>query len=150
MRCIFCLEERDSTIEHVFPEAIGGKMTIDRVCEPCNSWLGTNVDSRLTDHIGVLMKRFLLRIPNRHGKITGLDKILGGGVLANDPEQRVRLVRERGTDRVTPKLIPRSQRIKSDDGNEIIRITIDARPPAISKGSFSERSNARAFRCYRE
>jgi hypothetical protein len=126
MRCIFCLKERDPTAEHVFPDAIGGTLTIDRVCEPCNSWLGTNVDAYLTDHIGVLMKRFLLRIPNRSGKTTGLDEILGPGALASDPEQRVKLVRERGSDQVTPQLLYRSQRIKSEDGNETVRITIDA------------------------
>ena len=36
MRCIFCLKERDPSLEHVFPAAIGGTLTIDRVCKPCN------------------------------------------------------------------------------------------------------------------
>jgi hypothetical protein len=79
-------------------------LTITRVCEPCNSWLGTNVDSCLTDHIGVLMKRFLLRIPKRDGKTIGLDDTLGLGVLANDSEQRIKLVRERSADQITPRL----------------------------------------------
>jgi HNH endonuclease len=130
MRCIFCLKERAPTIEHVFPDAIGGTLTITRVCDPCNSWLGTNVDAYLTGHIGVLMKRFLLRIPNRDGKTTGLDDILGLGVLANDPEQRIKLVRGRGTDQITPQLLYRSQRIQSEDGKETVRITVDERQAA--------------------
>jgi HNH endonuclease len=93
MRCIFCLKEGAPSVEHVFPDAIGGTLKITRLCESCNSWLGTNVDSYLTDHIGVLMKRFLLAIPNRDRKTIGLDDILGLGILANDPEQRVKLGR---------------------------------------------------------
>ena len=85
MRCIFCLKDRSPSLEHVFPDAIGGTLTIARVCEPCNSWLGTNVDSYLTDHIGVLMKRFLLRIPNRDGKTIGLDDILGSAFSPTIP-----------------------------------------------------------------
>src|ERR1039457_2774643 len=30
MRCIFCLKDRQPSSEHVFPEAIGGTLTIDR------------------------------------------------------------------------------------------------------------------------
>jgi len=125
MRCIFCLKEGAPTIEHVFPDAIGGTLSITRVCEPCNSWLGTNVDAYLTDHIGILMKRFLLRIPNRDGKTIGLDDILGLGTLADDPEQRIKLVRERRGDRITPQLLYKSQRIQSEDGKETVRITAD-------------------------
>jgi hypothetical protein len=127
MRCIFCLEERASSDEHVFPYALGGTLIITRVCEPCNSWLGTNVDSHLTDHIGVLMKRFLLKIRNRSGKTIELDDILGVGTLATDPEQRVKLVCEQGTGKVTPRLLYKSERSVSEDCKEVIKITIDER-----------------------
>jgi hypothetical protein len=37
MKRIFCLEEKPSSDEHVFPEAIGGTLHIDRVCESCSN-----------------------------------------------------------------------------------------------------------------
>ena len=42
MRCIFCSNERPSSLEHVFPLAIGGHITTDRVCKECNSTLSRN------------------------------------------------------------------------------------------------------------
>jgi hypothetical protein len=57
MRCFFCLEEREPTEEHVFPHAIGGTLTIDRVCKPCNDFLGAKVDVLLTNHELILIKR---------------------------------------------------------------------------------------------
>jgi hypothetical protein len=107
--------------------------------------VGTNVDAYLTGHIGVLMKRFLLRLPNRDGKTTGLDDILGLGVLANDPEQRIKLVRGRGTDQITPQLLYRSQRIQSEDGKETVRITVDERQ-AADLGKIIERTLRREGR----
>jgi hypothetical protein len=65
MKCIFCLNEREPSVEHVFPDAIGGTWTTDRVCKPCNDWLGSNVDVELTDYSGTLMKRSLLAIKKR-------------------------------------------------------------------------------------
>jgi hypothetical protein len=91
------------------------------------------------------MKRFLLRIPNRDGKTTGLDDILGLGALANDPEQRIKLVRERGTDQITPRLLSRSQRIQSEDGKETVRITVDERQ-AADLGKIIERTLRREGR----
>jgi hypothetical protein len=57
MRCIFCLLERPRSVEHVFPLAIGGKLTTDRVCQQCNSTLGSRVDSALSDFPPVRQRR---------------------------------------------------------------------------------------------
>jgi hypothetical protein len=55
MRCIFCTNERPPSVEHVFPLAIGGHRTTDRVCKECNSTLGSRVDAaiRIVRHVGV-------------------------------------------------------------------------------------------------
>jgi hypothetical protein len=57
MLCIFCDQERAPSIEHVFPLAIGGTVTTDRVCAPCNSVLGSRVDAALSDFFPVRMRR---------------------------------------------------------------------------------------------
>jgi hypothetical protein len=59
MRCIFCLNERPGSKEHVFALAIGGRLTTDRVCEPCNSTLGSRVDAALSDFFSIRVRRTL-------------------------------------------------------------------------------------------
>jgi hypothetical protein len=91
MRCIFCLEERESSDEHVFPFAIGGTLHIIRVCVNCNSILGSGPDAYLTNHILIRLRRFQLRLSGNSGKIPDWMEILGNGVLGANPEQRVKM-----------------------------------------------------------
>jgi hypothetical protein len=45
MRCVFCLADIANlvpSVEHVFPEAIGGRFAIRNVCKPCNDRLGAS------------------------------------------------------------------------------------------------------------
>jgi hypothetical protein len=123
--CIFCRNEREPSIEHVFPAAIGGALTIERVCKPCNDRLGAEVDAPLSNHRTILIKRQLLGIARRDGTQIGYEEILGHGKLVKDPDQRVRIVPEPGTGRWKHQLIYKSERIKSEDGTEIVRVTCD-------------------------
>ena len=78
MLCIVCVTEALSSREHVFPERIGGRLEIDRVCTGCNSDLGTNIDVALTDDALILFAR------HRHLGHTGaLTRAFGPGVLAD-------------------------------------------------------------------
>ena len=77
MRCIFCLEEKAENEEHVFPLAIGGCLITKRVCEGCNSKLGTSVDAPLIDHLFVLLRRAELGIAGRGGVPDAYRHILG-------------------------------------------------------------------------
>ena len=45
MKCIFCLEEKPPSDEHVIPESIGGRLRIKEVCRECNSNLSRLVDN---------------------------------------------------------------------------------------------------------
>src|SRR2546421_12555497 len=90
MRCIFCLEERPPSEEHVFADALGGVLTTDRVCAECNSYLGTKVDAPLIDSPRVLMRRWTLKIKGRAGKLPDPLRQFGTGVLAADPTQKIR------------------------------------------------------------
>jgi hypothetical protein len=123
--CIFCRNEREPSIEHVFPAAIGGALTIERVCKPCNDRLGAEVDAPLSNHRTILIKRQLLGIARRDGTQIGYEEILGHGKLVKDPDQRVRIVPEPGTGRWKHQVIYKSERIKSEDGTEIVRVTCD-------------------------
>ena len=90
MRCFFCLEEKEPSIEHVFPAAIGGTLKTNRVCTACNSLLGQEVDVRLTDHPAILMKRHELGMTTSAGKaVDATKKLFAQGALAADPEKRI-------------------------------------------------------------
>lgn len=128
MKCIFCLKECEPSDEHVFPDAIGGKLVIDRVCLPCNNWLGTHVDALLTDQALVLLKRALLKMRDSKGNVIDpWAKVFQIGVLASDSEQKVKLLPDATTGQLTPHLnYKRTVLNASDNGNHTVQITIDA------------------------
>lgn len=45
--CIFCLEDKEGSDEHVIPGSLGGVLLINYVCVGCNSKLGSEVDAEL-------------------------------------------------------------------------------------------------------
>ncbi|MEH2392124.1 MAG: HNH endonuclease [Nostoc sp.] len=72
MQCIICKENKSSTNftkEHIFPDSIGGNITLNCVCKICNDLLGSSVDSKLTNHELVQLIRLDLKIPGKSGKI---------------------------------------------------------------------------------
>jgi septum formation topological specificity factor MinE len=126
MKCIFCLEERPGSEEHVFPLAIGGVLTTWRVCKPCNDRLGSEVDSLLSNHLLVTLSRSRLGLAGNSGTVPEpVLELLKDGHLASDPDQPVRLtVAPDG--KIEPRLIFRKERLV-ENGLEIDRITLDAR-----------------------
>lgn len=69
-KCIICLKDKDDSkfnIEHIIPDSLGGNITIDMCCSECNSKLGMNVDSRLTNINYIEVVRWALRIKGRNG-----------------------------------------------------------------------------------
>lgn len=91
MRCLFCLEAdplTGFTEEHVFPEAVGGTVITRSVCKACNGLLGHSVDVTLTDHILIAMKRMQFGLAGKTGKVPNP---LASGVLAENPDHKVRL-----------------------------------------------------------
>ncbi len=66
--CIFCLREKadtDFNKEHVFPESIGGSLTINDVCTTCNSYLGRCVDNHLVDHLFIKSERMTHQLSSK-------------------------------------------------------------------------------------
>ena len=73
--CIICGQPiEEESIEHVIPEALGGKIKIDTVCNKCNSQLGDKVDGKLTNSMLFEWIRHELKIKNRDGKVPTLYK----------------------------------------------------------------------------
>jgi HNH endonuclease len=126
VRCFFCLEENDRSIEHVFPAAIGGTLKTNRVCTACNSFLGQEVDVRLTDHPVILMKRHDLGMTTSAGKaVDATKKLFAQGTLAADPEKRIQTLIDPTTGKIAPKIMYHANRTNNDDGAEDVQITVD-------------------------
>ena len=76
-KCIFCGEEIvKNSVEHIFPDAIGGEWTIHCVCKSCNDLLGSKVDCLLTKEPLILYLRSKYQIPNKEKKYVDLTKEL--------------------------------------------------------------------------
>lgn len=69
IKCIICMEIKESSDEHVIPDALGGVYHIYNVCKDCNSFLGQFVDCRLTNHKLSEFERFLRGIKGKSGSI---------------------------------------------------------------------------------
>lgn len=128
MRCIFCLQERPGSEEHVFPLAIGGRLTTDRVCEPCNSVLGSRVDAALSDSLMVRTRRAQLGLAGNSGVPPSLHEILlGVHQLAEDPEPRIKSTFNKATGKLDLRALHHASDIVMPDGSRARRIVMDER-----------------------
>lgn len=62
--CIFCGEEKESSKEHIIPNAIcatNKNLTIENVCKDCNSELGATIDSKFVNSPAIEFKRAALK-----------------------------------------------------------------------------------------
>ena len=126
MRCIFCLKERPGTREHVFPRAIGGRLTTDRVCKPCNSVLGGRVDVALSDNFLVRGHRARLRLAGNSGEPPAMHELLlGVGRLANNPEQRIEITFDERTQKLVTRALHHASDVIMQDGSKARRIVVD-------------------------
>lgn len=92
MKCIFCEEEQQPKEEHVFPKALGGTLCIYRVCDKCNSDLGTKADAPLIDHPTIVMRRAQLGLTGQSGKVPDPAKaLLDGSHLTGNPDVQFRI-----------------------------------------------------------
>lgn len=71
--CIICRKIKDNkhfNIEHIIPESIGNKkLTIDAVCEECNSRLGTKIEPAITNNFLSELARYTDQIKGKSGSI---------------------------------------------------------------------------------
>ncbi len=69
MKCIFCFQESEPSKEHIIPDIIGGALTIDTVCTPCNSLLSKLVDGPFSGCPLVERARFSHSIGGKRGRV---------------------------------------------------------------------------------
>lgn len=72
MLCIVCMTmkpRRTSGGEHVIPYALGGSLTIDRVCVDCDNRLGNTADAGLINLSSIEQKRYELRLASQNRTI---------------------------------------------------------------------------------
>jgi hypothetical protein len=128
MRCIFCSNERAPSTEHVFPLAIGGHITTDRVCEPCNSKLGYRVDAALSDFLPIRVRRAELGLAGNSGSPPGRLELLTGDVkLLGSNGGRLRTTFDETTKKLDHRRLYQASDIVTAEGNKVRQITIDAR-----------------------
>jgi HNH endonuclease len=128
MRCIFCLEERPPSQEHVFPRAIGGPLTIDRVCDQCNSELGTRVDAALCDFLPVRGRRAKLRLTGNSGVVPEwYELFLGDATLVGEAACRIQTTFDKDTGKLSHRRLHHAANVVLSSGRKVRQITVDAR-----------------------
>lgn len=88
-RCIFCLATDNApSLEHVVPAGLGKHLDIvlprGAVCEPCNNYLGRQVDEALVHLLEVQLIRGLHRVPDRRGRLMGSIPLKNGKISFPD------------------------------------------------------------------
>lgn len=128
MLCIFCCQQRAPSLEHVFPLAIGGTVTTDRVCASCNSTLGSRVDSALTDFFPVRMRRAELSLSGNNGRPPAwYEMFLGEAELVGAVSNRVRTTFNEETGKLETRQLYHAEDVFTPDGKKSRRITLDER-----------------------
>jgi len=146
MTCLFCKQEREESVEHVFARPIGRlTFTVRFVCGPCNSQLGKTVDP-LADRVARLTHaRESAKLPVRGQAIrqtepviegdgknlkTQFDRHLGAAVVLPQPDGDAMIV---GRDRMGPiiremtadKFKADGQTISREELNQIVKEALD-------------------------
>jgi hypothetical protein len=128
MLCIFCGEERPPSLEHVFPLAIGGTVTTDRVCRECNSALGTRVDAALSDFFPIRMRRAKLNLAGNKGVAPAwYEMFLGKAKVIGQTADRVRRTFNNATGQLETRQLYHAANVEMPDGRKVRQITVDSR-----------------------
>jgi hypothetical protein len=69
MKCIFCLEEKPSSDEHVIPESVGGNIHLKEVCIGCNGELSRLVDAPFANSPVIELARHNHSIGGKRNKV---------------------------------------------------------------------------------
>lgn len=111
----------------MFPLAIGGSLTTDRLCVDCNSLLGRTADTALIKHPLIAFQRSRFGLPGNSGQVPdGARELIGNAVVADGSGQRVRV--STGDDGVIdPRLVHHEQILIDEQGEYVRRVSIDAR-----------------------
>lgn len=128
MRCIFCLKERQPSVEHVFSLAIGGTITTDRVCGECNSALGSRVDSALNNFLPIRIRRAELALTgNSRDPPSIFEMFLGDQQLVGPAANRIQTSFNKATGTLDHRQLYHAADLVTSDGKKVRQITLDQR-----------------------
>lgn len=119
--CIICLEEKEGSLEHVFPDALGGVLTFWDVCVDCNSKLGRKVDAPLINNLLMELHRLAHNLEGKTGKVPNPFK---RGVLSDDPDVKVHYKLDDKGNPLSLELLP-LKKIEEDEKGIHINISAD-------------------------
>jgi hypothetical protein len=130
MKCIFCKEEKSKDQfkpEHVFPDSIGGSLTVDSVCADCNNRIGSEVDSKLADNLFVKLIRWELGLLGRTEKTRPLMGDLVGSRADEGGAIRVALTPDKAEGGLRGRVITkRCESITVEKGIEWQKSVVDS------------------------
>ena len=69
IKCIFCLKNKRSSLEHIFPDSLGGILTTKDVCKECNDYMGRIIDSPLINNFLMDLIRLTYKLEGKGGKV---------------------------------------------------------------------------------
>jgi HNH endonuclease len=124
-RCIICdlyKPQEDFNIEHIFPEAIGGRLTTKRVCTSCNSFLGSHVDAPLTNHFMIELTRHVRHIPSKEGVVPNP---FTRGHLRDNPEQKAKWLSDGKGNMGKLEFTTQVRKTNDEHGNPQFAISVD-------------------------
>lgn len=131
MKCIICKEEREPSVEHVFPESIGGSYEIRTVCKDCNDKLGREVDCKLTDHLYVKIVRNNLRLMGKKSRMPSSFQTgnLVGDTLENE-QIKISLSYDECSGGLCGQVVPkRIEFVSKDGGSHVYKCVADSDSP---------------------
>jgi hypothetical protein len=112
----------------VFPLAIGGTVTTDRVCQECNSTLGTRVDAALSDFLPIRMRRAKLGLAGHTGTPPAwYEMFLGYAKVIGQAADRVRTTFNQATGKLDTRQLYHASDVITPDGKKYRQITLDER-----------------------
>ena len=124
-KCIFCLEDKPLTDEHIIPDSIGGSLYITAVCKDCNSHIGTDIDGPFINSMPVSLPRFTYDVPGKSGAVPNPF----GGVGISVDGLKVRL-----DDDFKPHILPSVEEETTPSGDIAVRMIFDkADEPRLSE-----------------
>ncbi|PIC87965.1 hypothetical protein CSV72_02115 [Sporosarcina sp. P20a] len=119
IKCIFCLEDKIGSEEHIFPDSIGGVLVFNEVCTKCNNELGSKVDTHLINHYLMQLARLTKKIKGKTGKIPNPFR---EGMLEGKSESKVHYRFNDDGDPESVYIVP-SQELSEDGAS--LKILID-------------------------